>query len=779
MTREILIVLSILVGAITLFVSNRVRVDLIGLLVLGSLAITGVITPSDALAGFSNPAVITVWAVLILSGGLARTGIASKLGKFVLRLAGDSDGRLLAIIMITSGVLSGFMNSIGVASLFLPVVLDIARRTDRPPSRLLIPLAFSCLLGGLNTLIGTPPNILISEALSEAGKVPFQMFDFTPLGIPILLIGTIYMVAVGRHLLPKKDIAKSLKSGYPGVSEYYDFQERLAFLQVPEPTQLEGKTLQESRLGAALGLNVVVIIRDQETIHAPSPDFILHGGDRLLVEGDLGHLARLDDNDRQFLELASLPIQNIYSIEVQLGEVAIPPGCSLIGMTLRGAAFRHAHKMIVLAIRRGEKIIYTDLEEILLQEGDILLVKGNLIDFLYLQENEDLILNQRETYPEYQLDDHLLMVRVPPDSTLAGSSLVNSRLGDAFGLSIQGIIRENRTELMPDPDEILQEGDILIVKGRPECLNTIQGLQNLIVETQLHPDLSELESEETSLIEAVLSPHSTLAGKEVREIDFRARYGLTVLAIWRGGRAYRSHLRDMQIKMGDAFLLFGTRRKLQIFGAEPDFLVLREEALPAPRSSKAPLAILIMALVLIPVILNWLPIAIAAVAGVALMILSGVLQMDEAYRYIEWKAIFLIAGMLPLGTALVQTGAAQLISDNLISIAGNSNPIILVTLLFFAAALGSQFMPNPAIAVLLAPIALSAAANTGMSPYPLMMTIAVSSSAAFLSPIGHPANLLVMGPGGYRFSDYIKVGLPLTILVWAAVIALMPLIWPF
>jgi di/tricarboxylate transporter len=186
-----------------------------------------------------------------------------------------------------------------------------------------------------------------------------------------------------------------------------------------------------------------------------------------------------------------------------------------------------------------------------------------------------------------------------------------------------------------------------------------------------------------------------------------------------------------------------------------------------------------MALVLIPAIFNWLPIAISAVAGVSLMILTGVLRMDEAYRLIEWKAVFLIAGMLPLGTALEQTGAAQLISDNLLSLAGNGSPFLIMTTLFFIASLGSQFMPNPAIAVLLAPIALGLAAKSGISPYPLMMALAIATSAVFLSPIGHPANLLVMGPGGYRFSDYFKTGLPLTFLVWAVIISLMPYIWPY
>ncbi|MCK4801368.1 MAG: anion permease, partial [Anaerolineales bacterium] len=182
MTPDILLVLLILGVAILFFITNWVRMDLVGLLILGSLAVSGLVTSSEALSGFSNPAVITVWAVLILSGALARTGVASQIGRFVLRLAGDSEVRLLAIVMLTSGVLSGFMNSIGVASLFLPVVIDIARRTNRPPSRLLMPLAFASLLGGLNTLIGTPPNILISESLRDAGLAPFEMFDFTPVG---------------------------------------------------------------------------------------------------------------------------------------------------------------------------------------------------------------------------------------------------------------------------------------------------------------------------------------------------------------------------------------------------------------------------------------------------------------------------------------------------------------------------------------------------------------------------------------------------------------------
>jgi len=780
MTLDIILVFTILGIAILLFITNWVRVDLVGLLVLGSLAITGLVSPSEALSGFSNPAVITVWAVLILSGGLARTGIASQIGRFVLRLAGDSEVRLLAIIMLTSGILSGFMNSIGVASLFLPVVIDIARRTNRPPSRFLMPLAFASLLGGLNTLIGTPPNILISEGLTNAGLEPFKMFDFAPVGISALLAGTLFMTLIGRHLLPKRDITRDLgKKSRTDVADLYHIQERMAFINLPQNSLLDGKSLQKSRLGSALELNVITILREDETIMAPKPDFILRSGDRLLVEGQLDRLFELHDHNHLVLEKEHLSFEKLFSAEVRLAEAQIISGSSLVGLTLPHAAFRHTYGVIVLAIRRKQTVFYTDLECIPLLEGDFLLIKGWSEDLAQIKADDDLALSPPDSIQDYHLDDLLMITRVPEKSALVGKTLLASRLGNSFGLSVLGIIREDTTELMPSPEEKLQVGDTLFVKGSQEDLLTIEGLQNLEIETQREPDLSELETEDTALLEAVMSPHSTLAGKAVRELNFRAKYGLTILAIWRGGRAYRSHIRDMKLQFGDALLLFGSRRRLQMFGAEPDFLVLSEEALPAPRRNKAPYALLIMALVLIPVILNWLPIAISAVAGVALMILTGSLQMDEAYRLIEWKAVFLIAGMLPLGIALDHSGAAQLIGDSMISLIGNAGPLAVSAGLFLLASVGSQVMPNPAVAVLLAPIALSTAAELGISPYPLMMTVAVSSSAAFLSPVGHPANLLVMGPGGYKFTDYIKVGLPLTIIVMVVFLLELPFLWPF
>ena len=780
MTLEIIIVLTILAIAILLFITEWVRMDVVALLVLGSLAVAGLVTPAEALSGFSNPAVVTVWAVLILSYGLARTGVAGLIGRRLMRLAGDSEIRLLVIIMLTVGILSGFMNDIGVASLFLPVVIDIARRMKQPPSKLLMPLAFAALLGGLTTLIGTPPNILISEALKEAGLRPFQMFDYTPVGIIVLLAGTAFMALVGRRLLPSRDPAREFSSARAkDFKSLYELHDRMVMLHLPEGSILHGKTLAESRLGSVLGLNVVAVIRNGRTQLSPESAFALQAGDRLMVEGRLEQLSELHRRNHLVLEKEGFTVERLVSAEVELVEARLSPGSSLIGQTLRQIGFRHSYSVVVLAILREDVPYRTNLESIPLLGDDVLLVQGRREQLDEMSKDPDLTITAPASLSDYRLEERLMVVHVPEDSVLVGKSLVDSRLGDSYGLGVMGIIRAGETNLIPSPDEELKAGDTLMVKGKQSDLLLVEGLQSLEVESQSLPDLGELESEEIGLVETVLAPHSTLAGKTLRDLNFRFKYGLSVLAIWRGGRAYRSNLRDMELQFGDAMLLYGPRKRLRMLGGEPDFLVLTEEAQEAPRQEKIPMALLVMAIVLVPAIFDWLPIAISAIIGVALMILTQCLTMEEAYRSINWKAIFLIAGMLPMGIAMEQTGAAQFLANGMVGLIGGMGPLAVMAGFFILAALTSQFMPNPAVAVLLAPIALSTASDLGISPYPIMMAVAVSASAAFLSPVGHSANVLVMGPGGYRFSDYLKVGIPLTLVVLFVVLLVMPIFWPF
>jgi len=780
MTLDIAIVFAITALAVLLFITERVRVDLVALMVMVSLALTGLLTPVEALSGFSNAAVVTVWAVLILSAGLSRTGVAGLLGHRVLRLAGNTETRLVLVIMLLTGLLSGFMNSIGVASLFLPVVIDISRRTQIPPSKLLMPLAFATLMGGMTTLIGTPSNILVSEALRAVQLDPFQMFDYTPTGVVVLISGIVFIVVLGYRLLPVRDIGReTIRDTQAEYEDFYELQEHMTLVRLPVDSPLSGKTLGISKLGSILGLNVVAIIQDGYTQLAPTPATILHPGDRLVIEGDIDHLRDLHGRRHLIIEDEKISIERLISPGIEIIELEIPPDSSLINRNLRQSDFRQRYGLIVLAIRREDTIWRTNLEKIPLHLGDKLLVQGEQSQLDMIQQDDDFIITPSLPEQVYQLEDRLMLVQLPEDSPLAGITLAESRLGVAYGIGVLSIIRQGETLLMPDPDDRLEAGDTLLVKGRREDLLTVDGLQSLKIESTTPPEISELESAEIGLVEAVLSPHTTLIGKNLRQIHFRAKYGLNVLAIWREGHAFRTDLAEMALRFGDAFLLYGSRERIKLLGTEPDFIVLTEEAQEKPRSNKAWLAITIMAIVLLPVIFGLVPIVIMVVVGVALMVLTGCLTMDEAYRAIEWRAVFLIAGMIPLGIAMETTGAASFVATWMVNLLGAYGPEVVMAGLFILTSLASQVMPNPAVVVLLVPIALNTASDLGISPYPLAMTVAIAASAAFMSPVSHPANLLVMGPGGYRFSDYVKVGLPLTLVVLLVVMLVMPIIWPF
>lgn len=758
--------------------------DLVALIVMVALALTKLVTPTEALSGFSNSAVITVWAILILSAGLSRTGVANVVGSRILHLAGRSEARLMAIIMIAVGVLSAFMNNIGVAAMMMPVVIDIARRIGRPPSKLLMPLAFASLLGGMITQIGTPPNIIISEAMRDMALEPFRMFDYAPVGVVVMLVGVVFMVLVGRHLLPSRDITKEATAlDTDELEEVYDIHEQLFQVGLPPGSPLDGKTLAESRLGSALGLNVIVILRDGETQLAPDPGTQLKSGDKLLVGGHLDQLSELRERRHLILEMDQAPVAMLVSAEVSVVEAVLSPGSSFIGHTAVESDIRHRFGVNVLGICRDERPLLDNIQNVPLKRDDLLLLQGFNDDLERLAQSSNIesqtSISNFEIIESYQLNARLLSLRVPEDSILVGKTLAESRLGDAFGLEVLGVIRNGKTYPMPSPEEPLLANDLLVVEGHPEDLRILRGLQSLEIDPRAELDLSDYESDQIGVAEAVLSPHSTLVGRNLRELHFREKYGLSVLAIWRGGQSYRSGLRDMLLRFGDALLLYGSRNKIKVLGSEPDFLVLTEEAQEAPRLEKAPLSVAIMVFVLLSVILDFLPISIAAVTGLILMILTGCLTMEEAYRAIEWKAIFLIAGMLPLGIAIERTGAAHFLADGVVGVVGGLGPLGVLAGLFILTALSAQFMPNPAVAVVLAPVALSLASNMGISPYPLLMTVAISSSAAFLSPVGHPSNIIIMGPGGYRFVDYIKVGLPLTIVILGLVLLILPIFWSF
>lgn len=783
MTPQIALVLSILGLAIVFLVSERISMEVVALLVLGCLALTGLVSSTEALSGFSSPAVVTIWAVFILSGGLTRTGVGNIIGRYVLRMAGRREVLIVSVIMLSVAVMSAFMNNVAVAALMLPVVMDISRKTGLPPSRLLMPLAYGSLLGGLTTLIGTPPNILVSDALRDSGLTPFRLFDYTPIGVIIMVAGIAFMALIGRRLLRARDVAKeSSTAGHQDLRDQYELQERMFLLRVPSDSVLANKTLVESRLGSVLGLHVLGIIRDGRTELAPDPSAVIQTGDRLLVEGKVERMSELNSWRQLVVERDSVNMETLMSRDIHMREMSLNAISSLVGKTLNEVGFRNRFGLNVLAILREGKPRRTNLQDEVLQAGDKLLVQGPVDQLEALKEISDFrdmgSVSITQLADVYRLHERLLNMKVPDSSTLTGKTLKESRLGDALGMRVLCIIRADHTLPVPEPGEYLQAGDCLILLGREEDLSILRGLEGLEIEREALPDMKELESARIGLEEAVLSPRTTLAGKTLRQLNFREKYGLNVLAIWREGRAFRSNLRDMALRFGDALLLYGRRDKMFMLGREPDFLVLTQGAQEVPRLEKAKVAALIMGSVLLPVVLGLVPIYIAAVVGAALMVLARCLTMEEAYRFIEWKAVFLIAGMLPLGTALDETGAAKYLAEGVVSMVGPFGPIAVMGGLVGLTFLATCFIPTAALVVIMAPIVLSASSDMGISPYALMMGIAMAASASFMTPISHPANILVMGPGGYRFVDYLKVGVPLTLVVFAVILLVLPYFWP-
>jgi di/tricarboxylate transporter len=592
MTLEIALTLGIVVLAIVLFATEKLRVDVIALIVLLSVGITGLVSPEEIFAGFANPAVITVWAVYMVSGGLFKTGVADILGRGILRLSGASEARLIVVIMLTCGIMSGFMNNVGATAVLLPVVVGISRRTKVPVTKLLIPLSFSSLLGGELTLIGTPANILGTGILAARGLPTFSFFDFVPMGAIFLTTGVVYMLLIGRRLLPVR--------------------------QAP-------------------------------------------------------------DDDR-------------------------------ISSQLRG----------------------------------------------YVSE-----------------------VRVGEDSQLAGQTLVESRLGADYELTVLAIERDGYVQETLHPDTRIQAGDLLLVEGAVESLIRARDSLRLLIDAESTAELEQqFDGDNVHLLEATLAPASRMVDQTLSRIEFRNRYGLSVLAIWRHGEIITQRLRDVRLKFGDALLLQGPPDRMPALQESDDFLVLEPVALELRRLSKAPIAVGIMGLVLALVLLAGYHIAMAMVIGAVLMVLTGCLTMDEAYQNVDWRTVFLVAGMLPLGMAMEMTGAARFLADLLLGAVGGLGPRAVLAGVYILVALITQPMSNAAAVVLITPIAIDTALSMGADPKPFVLATVLGAATSFLTPVGHKANVLVFGPGGYRFFDYTRVGAPLTLILLIVTIIFLPILWP-
>ncbi len=782
MTFEIALVLGILAISLVLFISEVIRMDLVALLVLGSLAVTGLVDSTEAFAGFSNSAVITVWAMFILSEGLTRTGIADIIGRQVMRLGGKREVPMILVIMVTGAVLSAFMNNIGVAALMLPVVVGVARRTRIPASRLLMPLAYSTLLGGLMTLIGTPPNLLISESMVLNGFEPFGLFDFTPLGGAVMLIGVVFVALVGRFLLPKTRGERGKHVSQRSLRSRYKLQERTFMLRVPNDSILVGKSLAESRIGASTGLIILSLLRNGRSETLPSRQTVIRGGDGILVQGRLDQFRELRRWSDLVIEREAPVLKSMVASKVVYASVTIAEGSPVVSELVRHAGFRSRFNVAVVGLLRRDGYRLTNLAYVPLKANDKVLVQGEVEAIEQLEKFSDFseveVFTPERLAETYHTDERMFVVRLPKHSGLVDETLGKSRLADVFDFRVIAIFRDGELRVMPRGDEVLLGGDLLLIEGQHSDLDVLRGLQELEIDTKVPANVSAFESERLTLMDATLDPRSSLAGMTVGELNFRERYGIELAGIWREGQTVGTDLADERLQVGDALLLLGPRDRLQLLSSDSDFLILTPLGQEPPDTRRAPLAAGIMLAVVVTVMLGYAPISISAVIGGTIMVLTGCLNMEEAYRAIDWRAIFLIAGMLPLGTAMQDTGAATYLADQVMQLLGDAGPWPVIMGLYILTAMATMIIPTAALVVLMSPIVLSAMSDMGLAPETAMMAVAMAASASFTSPISHPANILVMGPGGYRFIDYLKVGVPLTIVVFITVMVLLPILWP-
>ena len=625
MTVEMWIVLVILVVAIIFFVTEWLRVDVVALSVVVLLMISGVLDASEALAGFSNSAVLTIAALFIVGGGILQTGLAGTIGRRVLEVAGGGETRLLVVLMLTVALLSGFMSDTGTVAVLLPAVVMLAQSARISTSKLLIPLSFGSLLGGAATLIGTPPNIIVSDLLRESGYEPFSFFTYTPMGLILITIGIVFMVFVGRRLLPAR-------------------QTHVTSGKVFSPAEL----VDEYQL----------------------PD-------------------------------------NLYRLRVRRNS-------DLVNRTLAAAGFRAQYGITILDILRLDRP---------------------------------------------RLGPHLARPRGHGTETVP-----------------------TRSSFSPTADTVIQLGDVLIVRGDPVTLRQAAAEWDLGLMPADPGDKEEaLLNNEVGVAEILLPPGSSLLGQTIAQSDFARRHKLLVLGLRGPSTTEELDLQDTPLRFGDILLVQGAWKNiLALKERRREFVIIGQpEVMLAGRRHRAGWALAILLLMLLAMITDALPVATATMGAGLLMVLTGCLSMDDAYEAIDWKSVVLVAGMLPMSTALGKVGLVDVAANGLVNSFGQMGPLAVLAGLFLITSLFTQVLSNTATTVVIAPIALVVAQSLGVLPQAFMMSVAIAASMAFASPVASPTNTLVLGAGEYRFSDYIKVGVPLIFLMLVATVIFLPLLFPF
>lgn len=591
MTPQIAIVLVLLVVALVLFALERIPIEVVSIVLVMALVVTNSLTVSEAFAGFGNEIIITIAGLFILTGGLAKTGVVDLVGRRLHRVAGDSEFRITALVMIAAALSAAVMKNTTTTAMFLPVVLGIAARRNISPSRILIPLAFGAILGGTCTLIGTSTNLAVSGALPRYGLAPLGMFELTSVGIAIVGVGMLYMLSIGVPLLPRREAAKSL-------TEQYHVRHYMTEVIVLNNSPLIGKTLEEARFGDELDLTVLGILRGTE-------------------------------------------------------HYRVAP---------------HANQKI--------------------EEDDLLLVQGRVEDIL--------------------------------------------RVKSEVGIEIKADFTLN--------DEVLEGSDV-------------------------------------ELFEAMVPRGSTFIGRTLKQLQFRRRYQLVVLAINRHGVNLLSKLSTVKLRFGDVLLLQGNPEDIENISNEDQILLLEEISSRQSRPNKQRWALLAFGVFLFFSVTHFVPLSIAVLTGVMILLATRSLRTSEIYEMIEWRLLILIACMIGFGAAMEKSGADQYLANLIVNSTGHYGPTAVLAGFFLMTVALTQPMSNQAAALVMLPIAVKTAVALGLNPRTFAVAVTYAASCSFLTPL-EPACVLVYSPGQYRFLDFVRVGSILTLAVFLIVIWLVPIFWP-
>lgn len=610
MNGELIWVLSLLAIAVVLFATGKVRMDAIALMVIVAFVLSGTLTLTEAFSGFSDPNVILIAALFIIGDGLVRTGVATKMGAWLVSVAGNSETKMLIYLMLTVAGLGAFMSSTGVVAIFIPVVLSVSARMNTSPSRLMMPLSFAGLISGMMTLVATPPNLVVNSELLREGLHGFSFFSVTPIGLVVLILGIVYMLAV-RFML-KTDNGESARDG----------RKRSTFRDLIREYHLTGRARR----------------------------------------------------------------------------LAIRPGSPMIGQRMDDLKLRERYCANVIGVERWRRF-----------RRVIVNVNG---------------------VSEFRARDVLLIDMSASDVDL----------------------RQFCGEQMLEP---------MVLRGEYFADQAL----------------------DVGMAEVALIPDSEMIGKTVREIAFRTRFGLNIVGMKRDGKAMDGSVVDEPLQLGDILLVVGNWRQIALLAKRGrDFVVLNmpvEVDDASPAHSQAPHAIFCLVLMVALMLTDEIPNPIAAIIACLLMGKFRCINAESAYKAIHWPSIILIVGMMPFALALQKTGGVDLVVKGLMDVAGGEGPYLMLGCLFVMCAAIGLFISNTATAVLMAPIALAAAKSMGVSPYPFAMVVAMAASAAFMTPVSSPVNTLVLGPGKYSFSDFVKIGVPFTVLVMVVCVLLIPVLFPF